>query len=125
VDKAVALGGNKLEMAFAARVRGLAYYWLEDWNRCIDALNTSCQLREGTDGPPSGLDWFPLAVAHHHLRNDKEAENFYQQAVNWLETNNPEDRERQEKDIEAGFLFSEARKVFEEPTSPVGEQVAK
>jgi serine/threonine protein kinase/tetratricopeptide (TPR) repeat protein len=68
---------------------GAAHYRAGDWKAAIAALNTSMELRKGGDS----LDWFLLAMAHWQLGDKDRARKWYDQAVEWMERNRPQDVE--------------------------------
>ena len=66
----------------------MAHYRAGDWKAAIAALDKSMQLRKGGDS----FDWFFLAMAHWQLGNKDEARKWYDQAVEWMEKNQPNER---------------------------------
>lgn len=92
-------------------VCGIAHLHLKDWEKCIENLEKSTRLRKGTEWPPTGLEWFPLAVAHHHLGNEDEARRYLGLATTWYDES--EDLVRIRKKLEAEYLHRLAREAFE------------
>jgi Flp pilus assembly protein TadD len=68
---------------------GVALYRNGDHKAAVAELETSMGLRAGGDS----FDWFFLAMAHWQLDHKDEARKWYDQAVEWMEKNNPEDDE--------------------------------
>jgi Flp pilus assembly protein TadD len=88
---------------------GVAHYRAGDWQAAIDALNQSCQLRQGGDV----FDWFFLAMAYQKLGKPDEARKRYDQAVGWMVKNSQTlAKVRQEAD-ELRCFRREAEEVLE------------
>jgi eukaryotic-like serine/threonine-protein kinase len=68
---------------------GVAQYRAGDGKAVIAALEKSMELSKGGDAN----DWFFLAMAHWQLGNKEEARKWYDQAVQWMEKNQPKDEE--------------------------------
>jgi tetratricopeptide (TPR) repeat protein len=68
---------------------GAAHHRAGDWKAAIAALEKSMELRKGGDSE----DWFFLAMAHWQLGDKKDARKWYDQAVQWMEKNQPKDEE--------------------------------
>ena len=68
---------------------GVAQYRAGDWKAAVTTLNKSMELRNGGDS----TDCFFLAMAHWQLGEKEEARKWYDQAVEWMEKNNPDDEE--------------------------------
>jgi tetratricopeptide (TPR) repeat protein len=64
---------------------GVACYRARQWKEAVAALKKAMQLRSGGN---SG-DWFFLAMAHWQLDERKQARHWYDQAVQWMDKNNP------------------------------------
>jgi tetratricopeptide (TPR) repeat protein len=60
-----------------------------DWKGAIADLEKSMELRKGGDSS----DWFFLAMARWQLGDKDGARESYDQAVKWMETNAPENKE--------------------------------
>jgi tetratricopeptide (TPR) repeat protein/serine/threonine protein kinase len=60
---------------------GSAHYRAGDWNAAIEELKASIKLRQ------HGADMLFLAMAHKRLRQDTEARQWYDRAVEWIEKN--------------------------------------
>ena len=80
---------------------GVAHYRAGDWKTAIEALEKSMQLRKGGDS----LDWFFLAMARWQLGDKERARKWYDQAVQWMEKNNPKDNELRRFHAEAAALL--------------------
>src|SRR5262249_52394325 len=72
-----------------ANTLGIAQYRAGDWKAAITALEMSMELRKGGNG----LDWFFLAMAHWQLGNQDQARKWYDQAVSWMDKNQPNNPE--------------------------------
>ena len=59
------------------------------------------ELRKGGDSN----DWFFLAMAHWQLSDKEQARKWYDQAVEWMEKNKPEDEELLRFRAEAAALL--------------------
>jgi tetratricopeptide (TPR) repeat protein/serine/threonine protein kinase len=68
---------------------GAAHYYAGDWKAAIAALEKSMELRRGGDS----FDWFFLAMARWQLGDKKEARKWYDQAVQWMDKNQPKNEE--------------------------------
>jgi eukaryotic-like serine/threonine-protein kinase len=64
---------------------GMAYYRAGNWTEAIAALKKAMDLRTGGNSH----DWFFLAMAHWKTGNKEEARKWYDQAVEWMEKNQP------------------------------------
>src|SRR5262249_19285951 len=92
-SRAVELAKQAVEQAPKAgddwNTLGVAQYPAGDWKAAIAALKKSMELRKGGNS----VDWFFLAMAYWQLRDKKEARKWYDQAVPWMEKNQPKDEE--------------------------------
>jgi Flp pilus assembly protein TadD len=84
--KAVALDPNKGD---SWNTLGVAQYRAGDWKAAITALEKSMELRKGGDAN----DWFFLAMAHWQRGDKKDARNWYDRAVMWMEKHQPRNEE--------------------------------
>jgi WD40 repeat protein/serine/threonine protein kinase len=66
---------------------GVAHYRAGNWKEAVAVLEKSIELRQGGDSK----DWFFLAMAHWQLDQKDEARMWYDQAVLWMEKNEPDD----------------------------------
>jgi len=66
---------------------GVAHCRAGNWDKAIETLNRSSELRNGGDS----FDWFFLAMAHWQLAHKDEARQWYGKAVDWMEKNKPDD----------------------------------
>ena len=80
---------------------GVAQYRAGDWTAAIAGLTKSMELRNGGDS----FDWFVLAMAHWQLKKKDEAHKWHNQAVEWMEKNEPEDEELKRFRAEATELL--------------------
>jgi serine/threonine protein kinase/tetratricopeptide (TPR) repeat protein len=80
---------------------GAAYYYAGDWKAAIAALQKSMELRRGGDS----FDWFFLAMARWQLGDKKDARKWYDQAVQWMEKNQPKNEELSRFRAEAETLL--------------------
>jgi len=87
---------------------GVAHYRAGDWKAAIVALEKSVQLRKGGDS----FDRFFLAITHWQLGNKETARKWYDQAVQWMEKNNPEDSELRRFRTEAAALLGVSEKSW-------------
>jgi tetratricopeptide (TPR) repeat protein len=98
---------------------GQACYRAGDWNASIAALDNSMDLRRGGDS----FDWFFLAMAHWQLGHADEAGQWYDRAVEWMETNQPQNDELLRIRTEAAALLKvQARQeasISEHSASPI------
>jgi hypothetical protein len=67
----------------------VARYRNDDWPGAVDALQKSIEIRSGGDS----FDWFFLAMIEWRSGHEREARQWFQQAVDWMEKNRPEDDE--------------------------------
>jgi eukaryotic-like serine/threonine-protein kinase len=68
---------------------GIAQYRAGDWKAAVAALEKSMEFRKGGDAN----DWFFLTMAHWQLGDKKDARKWYDQAVQWMEKNQPKNEE--------------------------------
>ena len=103
--RAVELAKTALELAPNAvghwNTLGAAQYRAGDWPATIEALTKSMELRNGGDS----FDWYFLAMAHWQSDHKEEARKWYDQAVEWMEKNKPEDEELKRFHTEAAALL--------------------
>jgi uncharacterized protein HemY len=64
---------------------GVAHYRAGDWNAAVEALEKGMALRNGGDG----RDWVFLAMARWKQGHTKEAKEWLDRAVGWMEKNQP------------------------------------
>src|SRR5207249_763898 len=64
---------------------GAAYYRQSHWKAAVDALETALRQND----PDVGRGAFYLAMAYARQRDGERASRYYEQAVNWMETNQP------------------------------------
>jgi uncharacterized protein HemY len=92
---------------------GAAHYRAGHWKAAVAALEKSMLLRKGGDSN----DWFFLAMAHWQLGDKEQARKGYDQAVRWMDKNNPQDEELRRFRAEAGSLLG-----LPEPSVPPGRE---
>jgi tetratricopeptide (TPR) repeat protein/serine/threonine protein kinase len=80
---------------------GIAHYRTGDWKSAIGALEKSMEFRKGGDS----FDWFFLAMARWRLGEKSEARKWYDQAVVWMDKNQPENEELRRFRAEAEQLM--------------------
>ena len=66
---------------------GIAHYRAGQWSDALAAFQQAAKLRNGGDG----LDWLFLAMAHGRLGEKEQGRKWYDQGVEWMEKNNPDD----------------------------------
>ena len=80
---------------------GAARYRNGQWKDAIAAFAKSMQLRNGGDS----ADWFFLAMCHWRLGDKDAAGKWYDQAVEWMDKNSPDDLELRRFRTEAEELL--------------------
>jgi tetratricopeptide (TPR) repeat protein len=90
---------------------GAAHYAAGDWKACVEALARSMELGGGGDAN----DWFFLAMARWQLGDKQDARKWFDQAVQWMEKNQPMDEELIRFRAEAEELLGIAKQVNPEP----------
>jgi eukaryotic-like serine/threonine-protein kinase len=80
---------------------GVARYRAGVLKAAIVALEKSMELRKGGDS----LDWFFLAMAHWQLGDKEQARKWYEQALQWMQKNQPENEELLRFGVEAAELL--------------------
>jgi tetratricopeptide (TPR) repeat protein len=111
--RAVALATKAVELTPTAgnnwNTLGVAHYRAGDWKAAVTALEKAMKLREGGDA----FDWFFLAMAHWQLGDKKQARQWYDKAVPWMDKNRPQDDELRRFRAEAadllGVKYSQSR----------------
>ena len=86
---------------------GVAQYRALDWQAAITALEKSKEL---LDGKELSFNAFFLAMAQWQLGNQVEARKCYDQAVEWMEENKPQDNELRRFRTEAAELLKLEKK---------------
>ena len=108
--------GRRRELATCWRVQGVASYRAGDWKGCLTALQRSLQLRAGGDS----CDWFFLSMASWQLGDEKQARQWQEKAVRWMDKNKGYDEELARFRTEAAELFARkdrAKRPGEEATA--------
>ncbi len=82
-------------------VLGLAYYRDGNWKDAVAALEKAMELSSGGDSN----DWFFLAMAHWQLGHKQEARQWYDQAIVWMDQNQPNNEELRRFRAEAAVLL--------------------
>src|SRR5262249_28229329 len=85
---------------------GVAHYRAGNWEEAVAALDKSMQFRNGGDS----FDWFFLSMAHWQLGEKDKARQRYDQAVQWMEKNQPNNGELRRFHAEAAELLKEKEK---------------
>ena len=87
VERAVELAEKSVTLVPTERsywnTLGAARYRTGDWKAAIDALDKSMELGKGGDSN----EWFFLAMAHWQLGEKGKAHEYFDQAVQWMDTN--------------------------------------
>jgi tetratricopeptide (TPR) repeat protein len=81
---------------------GNAHYRAGQWSDALAAFQQAAKLRNGGDG----LDWLFLAMAHGRLGEKEQGRKWYDQAVEWMEKNDPDDGGLKSMRAEAAELLS-------------------
>ncbi len=92
---------------------GVCHYRNRDWKNAIVFLEKSLQLDKGN----TGTDYFFLAMARHQLGNKEQAKSRFNQAIAWMDKNQPNDPELRRFRAEAAALLgiTEAPRPKEAP----------
>ena len=80
---------------------GVAQYRAGDCLGAIESLTKSMELRQGGDA----FDWFFLAMAQCQLDHQEEARRWFDQAIPWMEKNQPQNEELQRFRAEAAAFL--------------------
>jgi tetratricopeptide (TPR) repeat protein len=80
----------------------VAYYRSGDWKSALQAIQKSVELRNSGDS----FDWFFLAMIHWQLGDEYGANEWYDQAADWMERNRPQDEELLRFRAEAADLLN-------------------
>jgi serine/threonine protein kinase/tetratricopeptide (TPR) repeat protein len=81
---------------------GVARYRAGDFKQAIEDLKQSTRLRKGG----SSSDFFFLAMAHWQLGDKDQARKWYEQAIEWMDKNQPENEELRRFRTEAAELLN-------------------
>jgi serine/threonine protein kinase/Flp pilus assembly protein TadD len=92
-QRAVELANKAVELAPKEwthwNTLGAAHYGAGNWKEAVAALEKSMELHKGGDSN----DWFFLAMANWQLGKDEKARLWYEQAVAWMDKNQPQNEE--------------------------------
>ena len=66
---------------------GIAHYRAGQWSDALAAFQQAVKLRNGGDG----VDWLFLAMTHGRLGEKEQGRKWYDQGVEWMEKNAPDD----------------------------------
>ena len=103
--RAVELAKKAVELApkngICWQTLGYAEYRAGTWKSAITALEKVKELGFSCDS----LEWFPLAMAHWQLGEKEAARKWYDQAVQWMEKNDPRNEELGRFRVEADKLL--------------------
>src|SRR5262249_42198406 len=80
---------------------GAAHYRAAAWNEAVAELEKSMELRKGGDS----FDWYFLAMAHWKLGQKQQAREWYDRAVEWMDQNQPKNKELRRFRAEAAELL--------------------
>jgi tetratricopeptide (TPR) repeat protein len=81
---------------------GIAHYRSGQWSDALTAFQETTKLRNGGDS----REWFYLAMAHGRLGEKEQGRKWYDQAVQWMEQNDPDNAELKHLRTEAAELLS-------------------
>jgi WD40 repeat protein len=108
--RAVELARKAVELeprnGFYWQTLGYAEYRAGNWESAIAALDKVKAL----GSPGDSLEWFPLAMAHWQLGHKEEARKWYDQAVAWMDKNQPKNEELRRFRAEAAELLGIEKK---------------
>jgi serine/threonine protein kinase len=65
---------------------GMAHYWAGQWSDALTAFQQAAKLPNGD----KSLDWFYLAMVYGRLGEKEQGRKWYDQAVLWMEKNDPD-----------------------------------
>jgi tetratricopeptide (TPR) repeat protein len=82
--------------------QGVLQYRKGEWPQAVAALEKAVQLTQGGEA----ADWFFLAMAHAQQGDPKQARKWYEQAIAWMDTNQPNDAELRRFRTEAEALLT-------------------
>jgi Flp pilus assembly protein TadD len=104
--RAVQLAGRAVELApkrgASWNTLGVALYRTGDWRGAIKALMKAEELAPGEF---LGINGFFLAMAHWQITEKEKARKWFDQAVEWIEKNQPQDEELRRFRAEAEELL--------------------
>ena len=90
------------QSGLAWQALGLARYRSAEWQAGIEALEKSIEVQpDGADA----MQWFFLAMSHRQLDHQDHARQWFDKAVQWTETNLPQNEELQRFRAEAAELL--------------------
>jgi tetratricopeptide (TPR) repeat protein len=81
---------------------GMAHYRSGQWSEALTAFQETMKLRNGGDS----REWFYLAMIHGRLGEKEQARKLYDQALQWMEQNDPDNAELKHLRTEAAELLS-------------------
>lgn len=99
---------------------GVALYRAGDWKAAIKVLEESRALHDEAE---FSFDGFFLAMAHWQRGNKDEARKWYDQAVQWMEKNQPQNEELRRFRTEAAELLGIKERLPEQLPGPTEESV--
>jgi tetratricopeptide (TPR) repeat protein len=112
--EAVDLGKNTVELEPKAGIYwntlGAAHYRAGNWKDAIAAINKSLEFRKGGDS----FDWFFVAMACRQQDKKELAGKWFEQAVQWMEKNNPKNEELLRFRAEAAALLARSEQASPE-----------
>jgi tetratricopeptide (TPR) repeat protein len=80
---------------------GIAHYRAGQWSAALAAFQQAAKLHKGGDS----LDWFFLAMVYWRLGEKEQGRMWYDQAVQWMEKNDPDSGELKRTRAEAAELL--------------------
>jgi eukaryotic-like serine/threonine-protein kinase len=99
---------------------GMAHYRVGEWENSIQSLQKSMELQNGGDP----WDWFVLAMAHWKLGKKKEASQWYEKAVKWMDKKMPNHRDLRRFRAEASELLG-VKDIRNAPGAPKDAKAVK
>jgi tetratricopeptide (TPR) repeat protein len=106
VDEAIDLAKKAVKTAPTAGrywgTLGRAHYRAGQWSEALTAFQEAAKLRHGGDS----LEWFYLALIYGRLGEKEQARKWFDQAVEWMEKNDPANGELKYLRTEAAELLS-------------------
>jgi serine/threonine protein kinase len=93
---------------------GIAHYRSGQWSEALTAFQEAMKLRNGGDS----LEWLYLAMIHGRLGEKEQARKWYDQAVQWMEQNAPDNSELKHLRTELKNIRAEAAELLGIKESP-------
>jgi tetratricopeptide (TPR) repeat protein len=103
---------------------GVAHYRAGDWKAAVTALQKSLELRK-TGDIYNCRAWLFLAMAHWQMGKKEEARRWYQQAVQWMERNQPALEEHRPRAKQLRHFRDEAAELLGIKADPMSNERQK